>query len=320
MNNYYSKNSEILFLYDAKLTNPNGDPDDENKPRMDYDKEVNLVSDVRLKRYIRDYLDSKGYEIFVSKIEGETVDATKRLEKLLNKNKLGAPTMEDLDTILSKLIDVRLFGATMPIKSQKGEKGVSSTFTGPVQFTWGYSLNKVELVKSNSITSLFAGRTEGGKGEYGTFGKDWRLYYSLIAFYGIVSGYRAEYTRLTENDVLLLDDAMINAIPQMASTRSKVGQKPRLYLRIEYKSRGIFLGDLRGKIKLDNIEGLRDISDYELEVSELLEFLSNNKGKIEKIYLYEDPELRVNGGDIRLQLADKLGNENIVILSQDSGD
>lgn len=320
MNNYYSKNSEILFLYDAKLTNPNGDPDDENKPRMDYDKEVNLVSDVRLKRYIRDYLDSKGYEIFVSKIEGETVDATKRLEKLLNKNKLGAPTMEDLDTILSKLIDVRLFGATMPIKSQKGEKGVSSTFTGPVQFTWGYSLNKVELVKSNSITSLFAGRTEGGKGEYGTFGKDWRLYYSLIAFYGIVSGYRAEYTRLTENDVLLLDDAMINAIPQMASTRSKVGQKPRLYLRIEYKSRGIFLGDLRGKIKLDNIEGLRDISDYELEVSELLEFLSSNKGKIEKIYLYEDPELRVKGGDIKLQLADKLGNENIVVLSQDSGD
>ena len=320
MNNYYSKNSEILFLYDAKLTNPNGDPDDENKPRMDYDKEVNLVSDVRLKRYIRDYLDSKGYEIFVSKIEGETVDATKRLEKLLNKNKLGALTMEDLDTILSKLIDVRLFGATMPIKAQEGERGASSTFTGPVQFTWGYSLNKVELVKSNSITSLFAGRTEGGRGEYGTFGKDWRLYYSLIAFYGIVSGYRAEYTRLTEDDVLLLDDAMINAIPQMASTRSKVGQKPRLYLRIEYKNRGIFLGDLRGKIKLDNIEGLRDISDYELEVSELLEFLSNNKGKIEKIYLYEDPELRVNGGDIRLQLADKLGNENIVVLSQDSGD
>ncbi len=320
MNNYYSKNSEILFLYDAKLTNPNGDPDDENKPRMDYDKEVNLVSDVRLKRYIRDYLDSKGYEIFVSKIEGETVDATKRLEKLLNKNKLGALTMEDLDTILSKLIDVRLFGATMPIKAQEGERGASSTFTGPVQFTWGYSLNKVELVKSNSITSLFAGRTEGGRGEYGTFGKDWRLYYSLIAFYGIVSGYRAEYTRLTEDDVLLLDDAMINAIPQMASTRSKVGQKPRLYLRIEYKNRGIFLGDLRGKIKLDNIEGLRDISDYELEVSELLEFLSSNKGKIEKIYLYEDPELRVKGGDIKLQLADKLGNENIVVLSQDSGD
>ncbi|MFY9411841.1 MAG: type I CRISPR-associated protein Cas7, partial [Dethiobacteria bacterium] len=41
------QNSEILFLYDAKLCNPNGDPDDENRPRMDYDRERCLVSDVR---------------------------------------------------------------------------------------------------------------------------------------------------------------------------------------------------------------------------------------------------------------------------------
>jgi CRISPR-associated protein Csh2 len=52
-------NSDILFIYDAKLCNPNGDPDDENKPRMDYDTQTNLVSDVRLKRYLRDYLMSE---------------------------------------------------------------------------------------------------------------------------------------------------------------------------------------------------------------------------------------------------------------------
>ena len=44
------KNSEILYLYDAKFTNPNGDPDEENRPRMDYEREINLVSDLRLKR------------------------------------------------------------------------------------------------------------------------------------------------------------------------------------------------------------------------------------------------------------------------------
>jgi CRISPR-associated protein Csh2 len=320
MSNYYSKNSEILFLYDAKLTNPNGDPDDENKPRMDYDKGVNLVSDVRLKRYIRDYLDSRGCEIFITKMDGETVDATERLRRLLKKEKLGALTKEDIDIILDKLIDVRLFGATMPIKAQEGEKGASSTFTGPVQFTWGYSLNRVELVTSNSITSIFAGRTEGGRGEYGTFGKDWRLYYSLIAFYGIVSGYRGEYTRLTEEDVLLLDSAMVNAIPQTASTRSKVGQKPRLYLRVEYKNKGIFLGELRGKVKLDKVEGLRDISDYELDVSDLIAFLSNNREKIEKIYVYEDPELRISGGNLTSQINNNLRDVNIVMLSQSSGD
>lgn len=45
--------SEMLYIYDAKLSNPNGDPDEENRPRMD--EEINLVTDLRLKRYVRDY-------------------------------------------------------------------------------------------------------------------------------------------------------------------------------------------------------------------------------------------------------------------------
>lgn len=58
-------NSEILYIYDAKLTNPNGDPDEENRPRMDYERDINLVSDSRLKRYIRDYMLQEGFDIFV---------------------------------------------------------------------------------------------------------------------------------------------------------------------------------------------------------------------------------------------------------------
>ncbi len=308
----YSKNSEILFLYDAKLTNPNGDPDDENKPRIDYEKEINLVSDVRLKRYIRDYLESIGYEIFVAKVDGEIVDATERLRRFFEKeNKkvnLNKLTKEDVDFILSKLIDVRLFGATMPIKAGEEGKGASSNFTGPVQFTWGYSLNKVELVTSNSITSTFAGRDEAGKGQYGTFGKDWRLYYSLIAFYGIVSGYRAKYTNLSEEDVALLDKALLEAIPQMASTRSKIGQKPRLLLRIEY-SKPYFLGDLRNKVKIDKEEGLRDITDYELDITNLKDVLEQNKDRIDKVYVFQDPELRIKGGKLFDQLKEVLGNK-----------
>jgi CRISPR-associated protein Csh2 len=308
----YSKNSEILFIYDAKLTNPNGDPDDENKPRIDYEKEINLVSDVRLKRYIRDYLESIGYEILVAKVDGETVDATERLKRFFEKeNKkvnLNKLTKDDVDFILSKLIDVRLFGATITIKAGEGGKGASSNFTGPVQFTWGYSLNKVELVTSNSITSTFAGRDEAGKGQYGTFGKDWRLYYSLIVFYGIVSGYRAKYTNLLEEDVILLDKALLEAIPQMASTRSKIGQKSRLLLRIEY-GKPYFLGDLRNKVSIDKEEGLRDITDYELDVTNLKEVLAQNKDRIDKIYVFQDNELRVKGGRLTDQLEKVLGNK-----------
>lgn len=311
--NIYSKNSEILFLYDAKMTNPNGDPDDENKPRMDYEKEINLVSDVRLKRYIRDYLESIGYEIFIAKVDGETVDATERLKRFFEKEQkkinLNKLTKEDVDLLLSKLIDVRLFGATMPIKAQEGERGASSTFTGPVQFTWGYSLNKVELVRSSSITSTFAGRDQAGKGEYGTFGKDWRLYYSLISFYGIISGYRAKYTNLTEEDVKLLDNALLRAIPQMASTRSKIGQKPRFLLRVEYKTSDIFLGDMRSRIRLDKEEGLRDISDFEVDFTELKTLLEQHENNIGKIYIFEDPELRVKNGALKEQLKSTFSNK-----------
>jgi CRISPR-associated protein Csh2 len=307
--NIYERNSEILFLYDAKMTNPNGDPDDENKPRMDYEKEVNLVSDVRLKRYIRDYLESKGYEIFVAKVDGQVVDATERLQRLLGREKLAALSQEDLGVILSRLIDVRLFGATMPIKAQEeGARGASSTFTGPVQFTWGYSLNKVELVRSNSITSTFAGRGGEGKGEYGTFGKDWRLYYSFLAFYGIVSGYRARYTRLTFDDVALLDEALWNAIPVIASTRSKVGQKPRLLLRVEYRDAYTFLGDLRGKIGISPEEGLRDIADFEVDFSSLVKFLEMHREKIERVFLWEDSELQSKNGALSEQLTGVLGD------------
>lgn len=307
--NIYERNSEILFLYDAKMTNPNGDPDDENKPRMDYEKEVNLVSDVRLKRYIRDYLESKGYEIFVAKVDGQVVDATERLQRLLGRERLAALSQEDLGVILSRLIDVRLFGATMPIKAQEeGARGASSTFTGPVQFTWGYSLNKVELVRSNSITSTFAGRGGEGKGEYGTFGKDWRLYYSFLAFYGIVSGYRARYTRLTFDDVALLDEALWNAIPVIASTRSKVGQKPRLLLRVEYRDAYTFLGDLRGKIGISPEEGLRDIADFEVDFSSLVKFLEMHREKIERVFLWEDSELQSKNGALSEQLTGVLGD------------
>jgi len=300
MSNIYSKNSEILFIYDAKLCNPNGDPDDENKPRMDYETKRNLVSDVRLKRYIRDYLESLGYEIFVTKIEGKSVSATDRIKKFFeNQNKavvINKLVKDDLDLILSKLIDIRFFGATLPIKAQEGEeKGVATNFIGPIQFNWGYSLNKVDIVESSSITSIFSGKEE----EYGTFGKDWRVYYSLISFYGIISGYRAKETNLTDEDVKMFDSILLNSIPKMASTRSKIGQTPRFLLRIEYTNQDSFLGDLRDYVILDKIEGLRDIKDFVMDLDLLYNLLKENKDKVENLYIFEDNDLNIKGGSFK---------------------
>ena len=63
MANIINKRSELLFCYDVTDANPNGDPMDENKPRIDEESKINIVTDVRLKRTIRDYLiEYKGYD------------------------------------------------------------------------------------------------------------------------------------------------------------------------------------------------------------------------------------------------------------------
>lgn len=288
------KNSEMLFIYDATMCNPNGDPDDENRPRMDYERERNLVSDVRLKRYIRDYLQDRGYEIFVAKPEDQTVNATQRLKNLIEDNgkekdiNLNKVDKEGIHWLLSKLIDVRLFGATMPIKSEDS-KGSSLTFTGPVQFNWGYSLNKVRLVDSNGITSHFG--SEEGKTQ-GAMGKDYRVYYSLLAFHGVISGNRAKLTDVSEEDIRLLDEALLKSIP-LLPTRSKIGQYPRLYLRVQYNDADTILGDFRYHVKPDKLDGLRDITDYKLDVTRLKDTLTENAKKIDRIFYWHDKNLRI---------------------------
>lgn len=266
-------NSEILFLYDAMMCNPNGDMDDENKPRMDYDTSTNLVSDVRLKRYIRDYFETaKGQEIFIT---AKAKDAKDR------NNQIKAMKLKHTD-----MVDVRLFGAvTAEDKRDEGH------YTGPVQFNWGYSLNPVELIDSSTITSSFS----SGQG----IGKDYRVQYSLIAFSGSINANASEKTLMTDEDMHQFDEAILKSIP-LARTRSKTGQYPRLYLRIELKNKESFLKDLRPmlQIKLGDVSDLsmiRKTEDYSLVIDPLADYLSKNSSKITKIHYFKDEQLFIPG-------------------------
>ncbi|WP_457557375.1 type I-B CRISPR-associated protein Cas7/Csh2 [Candidatus Harpocratesius sp.] len=291
-------NEEILFIYDAEMTNPNGDPDNENKPRMDIATSTNIVTDVRLKRYIRDYLEKyEKREIYVTNPEGIVLNASDRLKFMLwrdanpkkevnlkeaKKKKLNDLTYKDVQR---RFIDIRLFGATIPIKAEGG--GSSIQVIGPLQFTWGTSFNQVEFVDTTGITSHFS----SGEGSQGTMGTDYRIYYSLLGFYGILSAKRAQHTTLTEEDIKLFDKSIVKCIPLMA-TRSKIGQFPRLYLRIIYKTEFDFIGDLRRYIKIKNPKGLRKIDDVKFDFSKLDEVIDENKNKIEKIVYWADKSVK----------------------------
>jgi len=301
------RNSEILFIYEAKLCNPNGDPDDENKPRIDPMTRRNLVSDVRLKRFFRNYIINNYGEdfIWVSKQDGKHVDATGRYDHFKN----------NVDNILNKCIDVRLFGATIPKKKGDQEsKGESISIIGPVQFTWGYSLHPVEIVDSATITSMFKGRET--EAEAGTIGKDWRLYYSLIAFYGVISGSRASNSKLKEDDIKVLDNLLWDSVLVDSTTRSKIGHMPHLYIRIEYKNdsdnKPTYLqGDLRRYIEAsyDNARPIREFKDLTLKLDKLIDSLRENNN-IESIYIRTSDILNES-----LNLNEKLhGINNIIHL------
>jgi len=304
------KNSEILFLYDAKMCNPNGDPDDENRPRFDPDRERCLVSDVRLKRYIREYLEDKGYTIYVTKSEG-VVQATDRLKQVLGRD--DTPTGADLPDLLEKLVDVRLFGATMPIKGARKGEGEAVNLTGPVQFAWGYSLNRVQMVDSVTISSQFA--TKEGAGQ-GTFGKDYRLYYALIGFHGVVSARRAQAMRAragakdgaatSEADLALLDEALVQAIPLLA-TRSKIGQYPRLYARFVFADAETFMGDPREDLTLSATAGLRAVGDYSVEIGGLAGRLHRVSERLDHVVVWQDPALKTTADGREVSLAEWLG-------------
>lgn len=314
MNQLIQNNSDFLFLYEAILSNPNGDPDQENKPRMDYDTRTNLVTDVRLKRYIRDFLKQKGMEVFVD-MEGEIkVGMDKKLESVLSslcgddekiKQLIGddelfnsylnevkakddiAQTVNNLvnkkpknkevnlallaGLVKNRFVDIRMFGSAFAID------GFNRALTGPIQLNWGYSLNDVYLLESSTISSIM---NDGNS----TFGKDYRVKFSLLAFHGSINKYAAQTTGLTENDRSLFREALWSGIAA-SPTRSKLNQYPKLYLELIYNEgyhNGHF-GDLRNLISTSIKDGKKGqevtrLSDLEINLTSLEEALGNQIG------------------------------------------
>jgi len=272
---------EYLFLYDVSFANPNGDPNDENKPRIDEESGRNIVTDVRLKRTIRDYLkDFEGLEIFVREIaneEGKIQDAKARAKDFKN----------DPERILKECIDVRLFGGTIPIE------GSSITYTGPVQFNMGQSLHRVKLEYIKG-TAAFASQ-EGLQQK--SIREEWILPYSLIAFHGIANENAGKTTQLTDNDLELLKKAMWEGTKNLI-TRSKNEQLPRLLIEIIYKEgKYTHIGELHRYIKIESEkpdEELRSTDDFILNIDKLLEVLEEEKEKIEKVFYKKDRNLRLS--------------------------
>lgn len=305
------KKGEIVFLYDLSWANPNGDPNDANKPRIDSETGLNIVTDVRLKRTIRDELVENGYEILIrdtyDEATGKLNDGKARakdfIDKGVNMSKLTPEQKQKLYDNVKKCIDVRLFGCVLPCDKN------SVTFTGPVQFKFGTSMHKVKM---NYMKGTGAFASTGEKSEQRSFRQEYVLSYSLINFYGMINPRAAEITGLTEEDVNIMLDAMWDGTKNLV-TRTKAGQEPRLLIKVDYKDDS-YIGAIDKLIKFEsekNGEAIRSIEEGTIILEKLKEELIKNKDRIESVYIRKDENIKTD-----INFGEELRNNGITTIEK----
>lgn len=299
--------SELLFLYESIYNIPNGDPFT-GEQRYDEETKKILVSDVRIKRYIRDYLFERNFPIYVIsnkesiEIDGEGSEAARRFKKLQQTfNDLKEP-----EKILLQCIDVRLFGGIVTIKKAKAKKKeepindedntAAFNLTGPVQFALlNPSLNVVEL-RPHQNTSVFSSSEEKKQGAIGTTTV---VPYAINQIHGWINPYSAKYTNLTDNDISIMLKALWESV-NIANTRTKANQNSLLLLQIIYTEPSKKLYGLDRLIKINtNInneeekkgEQLRSLDDFNFDFSELLSISNDEKVK-EILYYTESAKIK----------------------------
>ena len=294
------KKSEILFLYETSYNIPNGDPFT-GEQRYDEETKKILVSDVRIKRFIRTYLeDIEDEHIYVSDKTGAGKTDSKGVLTYIAQNEKWNPCQKtDIAEIMKGLIDVRLFGGistltneeTKKIKVNKNEcTNGHVQFTGPVQFAaLNPSLNRVNL-KMHQNTSHFTSKGDKAQGAIAT---TTLVPYSVVQIHGWINPTVAKNTDLKENDLQKMFKALWYGTGGEGSSfsRSKVGQDSLLLLVIDYKQNFDKLYGVDRTIKLEPNEGMKDeqirsMDDYALDFTKLKELAKNDK--IEKIRFYTE--------------------------------
>lgn len=277
---------DFVFLFDVKDGNPNGDPDFDNMPRTDEETNQGLVTDVCIKRKVRNYIQLlKGleapYDIFIR--EGNV------LNPLIQEKRDKADEQEDDEKKASKLgreamcaqyFDIRTFGAVMSTGDEKadddsGEKAKKKAnkkkikglgvVRGPVQLTFARSIDPVNA-KSFSVTRCCVTKESDSEDKNNTIGNKNAVSYGLYRMHGFISATDAVKTGFSEEDKNLLFEALINAFEHdHAAARGEMN--PRSLVVFKHQShlgnaRAGQLFDLVQAQLKDGVEFPRSFSDY----------------------------------------------------------
>ncbi len=265
MDNYIQNRYDFVFLYDVKDGNPNGDPDFDNQPRIDFETREGLVSDVCIKRKVRNYIQLK--------VEAGELDATKYdifirqgnvLNDLINKGKDEAKGDEKKGrmAMCDKYYDVRTFGAVLSTGNNLG------VVRGPVQFVFSRSIDSIDS-RTHSLTRCCITDEKDAEKD-NTFGNKSTVSYGLYRMHGYVSAFDGEKCHFTEKDLTLLWEALVNAFEHdHSATRGEMNARALVVFKHESKLGNARSAQLFERVKIEKRQGVdypRSYSDYNVSV------------------------------------------------------
>lgn len=280
---------DFVLLFDVKDGNPNGDPDAGNLPRLDAETGNGLVTDVCLKRKVRNYVDiskvqpdgspQTGFDIYVRekavlerthRTAYKAIGAESDLEDTGKKGRKGSADSVDKARrwMCQNFYDVRTFGAVMSTGVNCGQ------VRGPVQMTFGRSVDPIVALEHSITRMAVATEAEAQKqgGDNRTMGRKFTVPYGLYVAHGFVSAPLATQTGFSKDDLELLWEALTNMFEHDRSAArgemsirglyafehgSKLGNAPahQLFARIRPQLR-------------NDVTSPRSFDDYQVEIDE----------------------------------------------------
>lgn len=269
---------EFVMLFDVENGNPNGDPDAGNQPRIDPETNLGIVTDVCLKRKIRNYVElvkegDAGYNILVKNDRSLNSKFTEAYEAQGLKKNTESSVQDAKKYMCENYFDVRTFGAVM--STGKDEGGVScGTVRGPVQLNFARSIDPVYYQDLTITRQAITKTKEFNDGKRTEIGKKSIVYYGLYKAEGYISAALAQkVTGFSDDDLELLWNAVINMFENdRSAARGKMCMR-KLYV---FKHESV-LGNAPAHVLFDKIKveknsdaAPRSFSDYNVSVDAVM--------------------------------------------------
>lgn len=265
---------DFVYIFDVKDGNPNGDPDSGNLPRVDAETGMGLVTDVCLKRKVRNYVQeakglSEGYDIFIKEkaVLNNLIDEAHESDAVKNVKDTKDKTSAARDVMCKKYYDIRTFGAVMSTGKNAGQ------VRGPIQFTFARSVDPI-VTSEHSITRMaVATEKEAEKqgGDNRTMGRKATVPYGLYVCHGFVSANLAKQTGFSQEDLDLFWEALKNMFDvDRSAARGLMSAQKLIVFKHDSVLGNAPANKLFDLVKIEKkCEGVaRSFSDYQVTIGE----------------------------------------------------